>query len=136
MTNLCHFSSVELTKSSGNASRENSGLERATILYIFQNVYRSGKLGRGASNTVRNFATFQALSTTPALHESVVAVAILNNDEVRIQLGHFCTARMHVVVEPCCSTSNNSLMQRNQLIKLSEILGLPSLRSDLWSEKF
>jgi hypothetical protein len=135
MINLCHFSSVELTKSSSNTSRENSGLGRATIL-IFQDVYRSGKLGRGAGSTARNFAIFQALSTTPALHESVVAVASLNNGVVRIQLGLFCTARMHVVVEPCCSTSNNSLMQRNQLIKLGEILGLPSLLSNLWVDKF
>jgi hypothetical protein len=104
----------------------------------FFKMYTGQVSGRGVGSTARTFATFQALSTAPALHESVVAVAILNNGNgvVRIQLGRFCTARMHVVVEPCCSTSNNSLMQRNQLIRLSEILGLPSLRSDLWSDKF
>jgi hypothetical protein len=89
------------------------------------------QVGRGACSTARNFATFQALCSTPVFYKSVVAVAMLNNSVVRIDLGRFCAARMHVVVEPCCSTSNYSLMQRNQLIKRSEKLGLPSSLSNL-----
>lgn len=54
---------------------------------------------------------------------------------VRLELGRFYTARMHVVVGPCCSTSNNSRLQGSQLIKPSEILRLPSSHIDLWSEK-
>jgi hypothetical protein len=43
----------------------------------------------------------------------------LNNNTVRIKLGRFSTA------------SNNSLMQRNQLLKHGEMLGILSLYSDL-----
>jgi hypothetical protein len=51
--------------------------------------------------------------------ESVVAVARLKNGVVWIELGRFCTARMHVVVEPCCSTSNNSATSLSNEIKCS-----------------
>lgn len=52
------------------------------------------------------------------LPESAVAVARLNNGVVRNELGHVCTARMYVAVRPCCSTSNNSLMQRQSACQI------------------
>jgi hypothetical protein len=76
-----------------------------------------------------------SLPTPPATeelsYESAVAVARLNNGVVRMELVRFCTARMHVLVEPCCSTSNNSLMWRYQLIKNSKMHGLLSPSSDI-----
>jgi hypothetical protein len=73
--------------------------------------------------------------TPPAMeklsYESVVTAAKLDNDVVRIELVRFCTAGMHVVVEPCCTTSKHLMMQRYQLIKRSKMLGLLSSCSNI-----